>query len=209
MTKPQAPAPPVPRPASQKRAKRRPLLFGIAIGFVLGLSLGYGLGLLSTELGRSFFEGMFRTEERAETSRPSSFQNRWFRISYPGNWSIDEKEEGFAPDSYFSIDSVADSYVAFSSFNFAIDPQQQVEEQRKQFDKMMSGTRSKKLLRWGEREVTGLELEGNFVGNVMMVRIACFAHGEQHFLVVEQTYKSDRPLVEPGFALIRSSFSFR
>jgi len=181
--------------------RRHALAAGIGIGVAIGAVVGMVIGTL---LG-SGVAVLIMHAARPASERPG------YALQFPGNWRVASEEEDFDPDAFFSIDSPGSSFVTIE----LIDEPVAVDEEVRQcvadyVPEWLARPDKETFTTWGAYRGLGLALTGTTVhGDEGGVRI--FAHSGDNgaFVVVEVFYDEELGHVEPGFELIRRSFSIR
>ena len=184
---------------------------GLAAGFVLGNVTGFFAGVYSTKAGREFLEDLATTEGAADTKHPHEINRKGFRLKYPGNWTIDTKDEDYDPDHLFTIESPGSS---FTMMIITPEPTDPADDIRSMVDayvpKLLKDPRRTPFTKWGAYLGRGVELRGRVMGiNRGGLRIFAHASPTVSFTVVELYFDDDLTMVKPGLQLIASSFSLR
>ena len=182
---------------------------GAVVGMVIGTLLGSGVAVLIMQAGRPAAEAV--PDEPADVASPKTLERPGYALQFPGNWRVASEEEDFDPDTFFSIDSPGSSFVTIE----LIDEPVAVDEEVRQcvadyVPEWIARPDKETFTTWGAYRGLGLALTGTTVhGDEGGVRI--FAHSGDNgaFVVVEVFYDDERDHVEPGFELIRRSFSIR
>jgi hypothetical protein len=81
--------------------------------------LVYAFGLLLAVLA-----GLGVVNIPPDVSHPSTIDRHAFSLRYPGNWWVDEGDEDYDPDAYFSIEPMQDALVTFVFPDYPIDPEE-------------------------------------------------------------------------------------
>jgi hypothetical protein len=158
-----------------------------------------------------FFESLVQTEERADVSSTRPIVRERFRLEYPGNWTIDEKDEDYDPDHLFSIDSPGSCQITVIVFDAAVSAKTSVDSQVEAFvPRIVKHPVQTRFARWGAYDGEGATIAGKILG-LMKGSIRIFAHESERedltFTIVEFCYDEDLPLVRPGFELIERTFA--
>ena len=174
----------------------------------LRVALAVLLSLLAGCTG--FVESLVQTEQQADVRATKSIVRKRFRLEYPGNWTIDEQDEAYDPDHFFSIESPGSCHVSVIVLDVAIRARDAVAAQVDAFvPKIVKQPVRTPFTRWGAYDGEGVALAGRILG-ALEGSIRVFAHESEHealtLTVVEFCYDEDLPLVRPGFELIERSF---
>ncbi|MEM9411458.1 MAG: hypothetical protein AAGA30_10110, partial [Planctomycetota bacterium] len=121
----------------------------------IGFLAGFFTGVYTTELGKTFLEGMVAVEQPAEVSEPKKLVQDRYLFDYPSNWTLDEDAEFFDLDSYFSIDTPGGSYIEFDIMPAEVSTQDQVNDSVEYFERLFAVEKKIEFKRWGDYEGTG------------------------------------------------------
>jgi hypothetical protein len=129
-----------------------------------------------------------------------------------GNWTVEAEGGERHPDRLFSIDSPGSCHVQLALFAGHIQPATIVDEQVKALAATVrsQSVRRDPAARWGAYAGESAEVRGTAEGTPpLTARIFAYGTPTRSFTVVEYCYDEDLPRVEPGFALVRSTFQLR
>jgi hypothetical protein len=155
-------------------------------------------------------ESLVLTEQKADVRSPKPLVRERFRLAYPGNWAVDEDDEGYDPDHFFSIESPGSCHVTVVVFDAALDARDVLDGQVGALvPELVKQPTKTRFTRWGAYDGEGVTLAGRIVG-VYPGSVRIFAHASEPqdltISIVEFCFDEDLPLVRPGFELIERSF---
>lgn len=161
-------------------------------------------------VGCAGFESLGQTEQKADVRSTRPIVRERFHLEYPGNWTVDEKDEDYDPDHLFSIDSAGSCHVTVIVIDAAISAKTSVETQVEAFvPRIVKHPVQTPFGRWGAYNGEGVALAGKILG-LMKGSIRIFAHESERedltLTIVEFCYDEDLPLARPGFELIERTF---
>jgi hypothetical protein len=147
----------------------------------------------------------------SDVKNPVTLDRPGFTLQYPGNWKIDAEDPDYDPDSSFTITSEGGSQISFivhegprptkEVLEIFVDVQKRIvmnEPERTDFE------------RWGVYDGSGAELRGRLKGFLFgTIRVFVYSNERRSFTIVSMMYNEDRQTVEPGLALVESSFRLK
>ena len=135
-----------------------------------------------------------------------------YGVAYPDDWTLDEKDEDFDLDHFFSIDAPGNCHVSVFLFDTKIDAKQHLEIQTKKMNEKVfkDPATETPFSTWGSLSGTGVELHGR-MKPVGKGRIRNFVHAEgaRSVLTIEFCFDEELPKSQPGFDAIAGSFHFK
>jgi len=140
---------------------------------------------------------------------PSTLDRPGFSLQYPGNWWVDDTDDEYDPDSYFSIMPMQDAGVDINVLQEAIDPTEYTLSCVQSYREVFVGGEMESFTRWGSHRGYGLEYVGTFEGGSYRVRVFTTSTGARGLTVVEYAEMGVESEMAPGFALIRTTFRFK
>ncbi|MEE9294337.1 MAG: hypothetical protein V3W34_05135 [Phycisphaerae bacterium] len=144
--------------------------------------------------------------EPPDLSNWETISRSGFRLRYPANWWVNDDEEAYDRDHYFTIEPMQFALVTFHFRDEPSDPAKQsaaaFEHQKKTFE----GVGHKSFGEWAGHSGAGIEYIGAEEGAAYRIRIFSASSSTRSFTVVEWAYMYDEDVVEPGFQMIRDSF---
>ncbi|MEK7269607.1 MAG: hypothetical protein AAB215_01545 [Planctomycetota bacterium] len=159
------------------------------------------------EAERKALEFVGAEGQKADTAHPRTLERKGFRLEYPSNWKIDEKDEDYDPDRMFSIESPGSAFVMIAMVPVKVDPEEHMKGQIDSFANLMGAKPSvARFETYGRYKGKGASLKGKVLGVPVTVKaFACFAEGATA-LVVQQVPDEDIGLEKDGLDLIEKSF---
>ncbi len=166
------------------------------------------IGLYTTEAGQAFLADNFPDEEYAEITNPLSITHNQYSLKYPSNWTLDTSSLDYDPDSYFSIDSAAQtSFVEFFIFDFEAESSEWILDIKTYFQQgVIYESVESPFFQWGSFQGVGVQLNGKAMFLDCTIRIFMYSSDNISIGIVESFYDEDTQFVQPGFNLIRSTF---
>lgn len=189
--------------------KTTPRILGIAVivSLIVGGIAGFFLGVTSTKAGKAFIKGIFEEEKAAEVSHPKQLIRERFKVQYPSNWSIDVNDEDYDPDHLFSIDSPGNAFVMFVIGSVEVEPEEYLQKQIRQFEKVMSTPTIVRFERFGSFTGKGATLRGKIMGISTTTRLFSFHQNDLTIMITQQCPDEDLKQTQAGLSLIENSFS--
>jgi len=185
------------------------LVVSVILSLGIGGIAGFFLGVASTEAGKNFLAELVEEEQMADVAQPRRLDRAEFQLKYPSNWYVDVEDEDFDPDHLFSIDSPGASYVMFVMGNMEADPEETLQDQISQFEKLLTAPTINKFDRYGQLSGKGATLRGKIMGIRSTVKL--FSYNEDGFtvMITQQYPDEDLKYVQDGMSLIEDSFSLK
>jgi hypothetical protein len=182
-----------------------------ALFLFIGGVIGFGAGVLSVKSARELFANAFKSEERADTSSPSTFDRPKFKLQHPSNWKVDAKDKDYDPDHMFSIETPGQSFVMFVIADGELDPKETMDlHVNAQLSKVIKDASRTPFTKWGSYTGSGTLLRGKLLGLTPgSVRIFAWRSSTQTYAVIESTFDEDRAKVSPGFDLVERTFAVK
>ena len=135
-----------------------------------------------------------------------------FTLQYPGNWKIDTADPDYDPDRNFTITSEGGSQISFLLYDTpGLPPQVTLDAfVGARLQAVMKNATRQEFTRWGRYEGSGAEVKGR-LKDVLLVTIRVFtcSDSQRSFVANAMMYNEDRATVEPGLALIESTFRLK
>jgi hypothetical protein len=135
-----------------------------------------------------------------------------YTLTYPTTWKLDEKDEDFDLDNYFSIDGPGNCHVSFFLYTSKIDEKTHLDTHNGKLKERVFKPEPTEtpFTTWGSLTGTGAELRGK-MKPVGKGRVRNFMHAEAKRSVVvnEFCFDEDLAAAQPGFDLIATTFRFR
>lgn len=175
---------------------------------VVAAGLGFLGGFATSEFGREIFEGMFVYEEKADVSTPKELERDLYTLVYPGNWELDEEEEDFDLDNFFTIDTPGGSYLRLQFAYYESETLENVQVQEEYFNDMLGQPVGTDFSSYGGYSGDGRRIKGRLFGLPSTVEIFSHSAMGHSFTLVTVVYDEDRKLVKPGLKLIEDGFVF-
>ncbi|MEO1129645.1 MAG: Yip1 family protein [Planctomycetota bacterium] len=147
----------------------------------------------------------------ADVSRPLSYTSQSMEFDYPGNWFIDTEDPAFDPDMSVSLLMPQDASVTFSIYESDDTPAQEVAASNERIA-MLYGelTPVRTSTTWGplqgHHEIATIFVEGY---TYEVVIFASDLGDGWMFEAVEVFPQDAKTQMQPGFALIRSTFRLK
>jgi hypothetical protein len=144
----------------------------------------------------------------ADVTHPQEFSNSGMAFSYPGNWSVTEKEETPESSAWVKVEPLQDAMIHLSIFK----PRGSAVDHLEAWTEGITGKLEDhevigRLEAWGELPGTGHVIVGNIGSMKFEVRGLIAPLAEDRFLLVaEMLMPSQSDKVQPGFDLIRRTF---
>ncbi len=182
------------------------LVIAVIISLVIGGALGFVAGVASTKVGKAFFKNLFQDEMKADLTHPQQLVRDGFELEYPSNWKIDTEDSDYDPDHMFSIESPGNAFVMFVIGAGETQPEEILQIQIRQFEKLMSNTSMERFERYGRLSGKGAVVKGKILGSSTTVKLFAFNDRGQTLMITEQCPDEDLIRVKDGFALIEKSF---
>lgn len=179
----------------------------MAIALVAG-GLGFIGGFASSEFGQEVFEGMFAYERKADVTSSKLIKRQLYTLEYPGNWDLDEEEEGFDLDNFLTIDTPGGSYIRLMLAYYESDPLENVRVQEEYFIDLLGQPVTAGFSSYGSYSGDGRRIKGHLFGLPATIEIFSHSAKEYSFTLVAVVYDEDRSLVEPGLKMIEDGFKF-
>lgn len=141
---------------------------------------------------------------------PNKLKGASFDLEYPQNWMIDETDEDYDPDHYFSIEAAwADAATTFCFYEEPVDPAVAADELLGNITSVSSILEQQPLEHWGQFQGKGyllhFKIDDQYVKGLLFVHTANVGA----FHVIEMCEESIYEQQRPGFEMIRSGFRFR
>jgi hypothetical protein len=134
-----------------------------------------------------------------------------YTVTFPPEWKLDEKDEDFDLDHYFSIEAPGSCHVSFFLYASQANEKTSVDLQTSKMKEAVfkGDPAAVPFTTWGTLAGTGIELRGK-MKPVSKGRVRSFMHAEatRSVLVNEFCFDEDLPAAQPGFDLISRSFRF-
>ncbi len=135
-----------------------------------------------------------------------------YTLTYPVGWKLDEKDEGFDLDNYFSIDAPGNCHVSFFLDTSKMDEKTYLDTQNATMKERVFKTdpAAVPFATWGTLAGSGVELRGK-MKPVGKGHVRNFIHAEANrsVFVNEFCLDEDLPAAQAGFDLISKTFQFR
>ncbi len=153
-------------------------------------------------------------QKRPPADAPAAkvIQRAMYTVTYPADWKLDEKDEDFDLDNYFSIDSPGACNASFFLFDTKIDPQAHLRAQQQKQTEMLfkSAPTVTPFKKWGALDGAGIDLYGG-IKPVGKAHMRSFAHAEEKRSVVtiEFCFDDEAAAAQPAFDQIERSFRFK
>ena len=141
---------------------------------------------------------------------PMTIDRPGFAFDHPGNWWVDNTEEDYDPDTYFTVEPIQDAFARFE-FMPRVDDERETLAGFTDFYRDAFGAREAPapLDRWGQHVVVGSRFTGSYEGTSYVVRIFLLSQGDDSVAIVEVAEESIWETMVPGFKQIRESFRFK
>ena len=182
------------------------LVVAMSISLVVGGVAGFFLGIASTKAGKTFIRSIVEGEKNAEVSQPKKLVREHFELQYPSNWNIDVNDEDYDPDHMFSIESPGNAFVMFVIGNMETEPEDNLQIQTRQFEKLMSSPTIDRFERYGHLAGKGATLKGRIIGIRTTVKLFAFHQKGLTIMITQQCPDEDLTREQDGLALIENSF---
>ena len=172
----------------------------------LGGVLGFVAGVGSTQAGKEAFAAMVAQEQWADVATPQTLTRQAFQLQYPGNWTIDTKDDSYDPDHYFTIESPGAAIVLFF-LDLKTDPAEALQDQIDAFQDLLGTPTITRFQQYGSYTGDGAVMKGTIYGIRTTVTIVALDQNGKTILIVQQCPDEDLKYVQEGQALIENSFS--
>jgi hypothetical protein len=169
----------------------------VVVVFAAAIALGFGGCLV-----------YFAThgEKPADVANPKTHASAAFRLSHPGNWTIDD--DGDIPGAkQLFVESPGACMVVVTVFEDSIEPAEAIRIQEKEVKRLGSDMTRTPFTRWGSFTGEGIALKGKILLIPGWMRIFAHQGDTRSFSVMEYCYDEDRSAVQPGFEQIERSFT--
>ena len=146
---------------------------------------------------------------QAQTASPSSFSSRTLDFDYPGNWTIDQADPDYDPQTYIVVEPPQDAIMKIQYYESWEDPEWEIDATVDSLRRGFTGLRDTGTFKmWGRTRGEGRELSGVTQGEEYTLRIFVGSVARGLMLeVLEVSRPSDHGRVGPGFALIRRTLT--
>lgn len=185
------------------------LVLAVLGSLLLGGIAGFFVGVASTEAGKAFLEEILQEEQMAEVAHPGKIVRERFQLRYPSNWKVDVNDDGYDPDRMFSIDSPGSSYVMFQMGTLEMKPEDALQGQIAQFEKLMGSSTLTRFEKYGRFSGTGAMISGRIMGVRTTARLFSFSREDLTVMITTCHPDEDLEYVKDGLALIEHSFSLK
>lgn len=190
------------------------IIIAVTVTAILCLAIGFGSGFLAgfyaTEYGREMVDEAMSIATAVE--QPADVQNKErvfqerFSLNHPGNWWIDEDEENYDPEYYFTIYTPGYSYVEFDMAYSEWDEDERVQEFVDYFSEAYEIKSEAAFENWGNYEGVGSHIVWTELGEKYEARVFCYGSENISFIVTELWTTNDYDHVKVGYKQVEESF---
>jgi hypothetical protein len=185
------------------------VVIAVITSLAVGGIAGFFLGMASTHAGKTSIRSTLEEEKTAEVSHPKKLIREVFELQYPSNWHVDADDKDYDPDYSFSIHSPGNAFVMFDLGAGEAEPEDILQIQLRQFEKVMSNPAMDRFERYGRLTGRGATLKGMIMGSKTIVKLFAFGQDGLTIMIAQSCPDDDLERVQDGLSLIESTFTLR
>lgn len=190
------------------------VLISAFVFLTLGFLAGFMVGVFSTERGQELAQGFAQEfanevtayERPADLDNPKRIMQQRFLLKHPGNWWVDVDEEGYDPESYFTIYSPGRSYSSFEIWHENFDAKEQHDNYVNYYRDECDMKSVRTFDNWAGYDGVGTQLTMSSFGEKYHVRVFCYESENMSFRITESYDSAGRRDTARGYKLIESTF---